>query len=139
MQDYRDGKVVGNELLSKLTEQVLARIEKLKTGELDHFVIGRVPEKKELVEVNGLKFVVTHRFENGFRAELFVPTEEIGDAHESEDLLYRVFEALSENEDVDVVQESLASSGIDMEKTIEEARDAIARAIAARQKGVTKP
>ncbi len=46
--------------------------------------------------------------------------------NESEELLDRLFEGLSENADVNLIQEELINSGIDMEKTIEDGQEIIA-------------
>lgn len=74
MQSYRDDKVVDSQLLPDDPTGALAKkLEQLKTGDIDHFVVGRVPEVNELITVNGLKFVVHAAGPEVFTAKLFKP------------------------------------------------------------------
>ena len=76
MQSYQDDRVVDGQPLPEdetARDLMNAKLEQLKSGDIDHFVVGRVPEVNELITVNGLKFVVHAAGPEVFTAKLFKP------------------------------------------------------------------
>ncbi len=77
MQEFKDNDVVSSVELDDDAESTMGRLaismRKMADGEIDHVRIGRVPEKNEAIEVNGLRYVVEASGQGRFTASLHQP------------------------------------------------------------------